>query len=118
MRSRLYVSDPMWLYRSGRQSIISERIESQASSGVSCEESPPRLEPFDTESSSCLPMEVKEGLSFQSIYREDTIIDRGVDINIRYAYHGTERPFMGSMEEERQNFRTSSCRYQKTLPEL
>ena len=98
--------------------MMNQRIESPAPSSVSCEESPPRLDPFDLQSSSCSPMEDKERLPFQSIYREDTINDRGVDINISYAYHGAERPYLGSMEEERQNFRTSSCRYQKALPEL
>lgn len=119
MRSRLYVSDPMWLYRSGRQSIMmSQSVGSPSSSNtsVSCEENPPSVEIVDVQSPSASPL---DDLSrFSPPYRHDCIQEtqcyRDTGFNVDYNHPRTNQTYFTPSQE--QSFQTSSCRFQKAAP--
>ena len=118
MRSRLYVSDPMWLYRSGRQTMLNQTADSPTSSSasVSCEESPPSLDTTELHSPSESSMADVE--RFPSPYRhscrEDNHYNTAIDMEIGYQFRKND--YLVNVEEQR--FQTSSCRFQKALPGL
>ena len=106
----------MWLYRSGRQSIMmNQSAGSPSSSSVSCEESPPRIDTVDLQSPSDSSMEDVERLP----YFNNTCSNRNYSapIDIDYSYHRAEQSYFTSVVEQ-QSFQTSSCRFQKALPAL
>lgn len=121
MRSRLYVSDPMWLYRSGRQSImLSQNVESPSSSSpsVSCEESPPSLDVADLHSPS--DSSIDETDRFASPYRyscrEEVPYSRApTEVSMEYNYPRGNGAYLTSAQE--QSYRRSSCRFQGALPD-
>ena len=123
MRSRLYVSDPMWLYRSGRQSItLSQNVESSSSSSptASCEESPPALETVDLPSPSDSSEDDRDNLSPQ--YRPSCREEEGYQyhrvpqIGLTYSYSRPSSSYTTVYDESR--FQTSSCVYDRVMPNL
>ena len=96
--------------------MTNQRPGSPSSSSVSCEESPPTIEPVDLHSPSDSPLEGLDRLNFYDNCR-DRNYNSGIDVNISYAYHGAEGSYLTSFEEQ-QSYPMSSCRFQKVLPAL